>query len=223
MARQGGGVEFKALGASLNDLARTMRELPKNTPAALAYASSGVLQQSGKVFLARYITPEDWAKNGGRKTSDYTEPTGATHGPVRMRGKDANGVSIRNARGQFVTVASERKLFIKGKLVSRSGAMRLFAQELAASNPTESVNVEIAQNANPKQGDRGEIMAGITPDGSGYLEITGGWKAAESGTRGGYPAGTKGWWRALRTVQNRFATLLRKKYPGLMIPKAAGR
>lgn len=215
------GIQFQAVGASLNDVARTCRTLPAGTPGAFAYAASGVLQQAGVVFGARYITNDTHANNGGRQTRDYTAPTNGTHGPVRMRSRDAQGNLNRNARGQIIAVASEVKLFIKGKFVSRSGEMKATAEELARATPSTAVNVILAHGVNPKRGDRGEITAGVTPDGTGYLEISGGWKAAESGVRGGYPAGVKGWWRALRTVQNRYGTLLKKKYPDLLRVKVA--
>lgn len=214
MARKA-GLEWKAVGASLDDLARTMRTIPARTPAAIAYANSGVLQQAGIVVAARYITPDTHAKNGGRQTSDYTVPANGTHGPVRRRSRDANGNLMRNSRGQIITSAVEVKLFVKGQFVSRSGEMLETAKELGRTAPTESVNVILAHGVNPKRGDRGEITAGITHSGNGYLEISGGWKAAEAGVRGGYPAGVKGWWRALRSVQGRWGTLLKKKYPDL--------
>lgn len=220
MARKA-GMEWKAVGASLNDVARTMRTLPAGTPGAFAYASSGVLQQAGVVMAARYITPDTHANNGGRQTRDYTAPSNGTHGPVRMRSRDAQGNLQRNARGQIISTAVEVKLFIKGKFVSRSGEMLATAQELGRTSPTQATNVILAHGVNPKRGDRGEITAGVTSDGSGYLEISGGWKAAEAGVRGGYPQGVKGWWRSLRSVQGRWATLLRKKYPDLLKVKVA--
>ena len=211
---------FTAVGKSLHDLAKTMQTLPKATPGAFAYANSGVLQQAGVVMAARYITPEKHAKSDGRRTNQYTEPPGATHGPVKMSHRDNSGAAVRNARGQFINVPVERKLFIKGKFVSRTGEMLATAQELSRAAPTQLVDVVLAHGVNPKIGrSGGEITAGIYADGNGYLEITGGWKAAEVGVRSGYPAGVKGWWRALRSSQGRWATLLKKKFPDLLTVK----
>ena len=217
MARRA-GVEWKAVGASLNDLAATMRTLPASTHEAFAYASSGVLQQAGTVFLARYITPDTRLNSRG----DYTEPPGGTHGPVRWSTRDANGNSIRNEKGQFVKVATERKLFIKGKFVSRSGEMRDFARELSGTAPTDSVNVQLAYGVNPRSGKSGTLDARIDAEGRGFLVLDGGYAAAEKGIRGGR-SGVRGWWSSLRSVQGRWATLLRKKYPDLLKIRSIGR
>jgi hypothetical protein len=204
MARKA-GVEWKAVGASLADLARVCRTLPANSPRAIAYANSGVMQQAGVVMAARYITPENHAEQRGARLN-YTAPPNGTHGLKRV------------ARGGRVI---ERKLFVKGQFVARSGEMRKTALELARTGPTESVGVILAHGVNPQGKTGGDITAGIDGEGRGYLEITGGWKAAEVGKKGGYPMGVKGWWRALRSAQGRWATLLKKKYPDLIRVKAA--
>lgn len=210
------GVEWKAVGASLEDLAATMRKAAHATPGAIAFANSGVMQQAGVVFAARYITSENYLGEKG----NFTAPAGATHGPVRMSSRDKDGKSIRNARGQFIRTAVENKVFIKGKFVSRSGNMRETAKELARTAPTESVGVILAHSVNPRRMGSGEITAGIDKDGNGYLEIDGGYAAAERGSRG-RSNGIKGWWRALRSVQGRWGTMLKKRYPDLLRVKVA--
>lgn len=221
MARKA-GLEWKAVGASLTDVATACRALPSKAPGAFAYANSGVMQQAGVVFLSRYITDGNHAKGSGTSRQQYTEPSGGTHGPVRKSNRDSSGNFLRNARGQFIYAARETKLFIKGKFVSRTGEMRATAIELARTPPTESVNVILAFGVNPKGRDGGTITAGVDSRGRAYLEITGGYKAAEVGVRGGFPVGVKGWWRSLRSVQGRWGTLLKKKFPDLLRPTIGG-
>jgi hypothetical protein len=211
MARKA-GIEWKAVGASLDDLARTMRRVPAGTPGAFAYASSGVLQQAGVVMLARYITPQNHAEMK-RARIVYTAPPDGTHGPMVRTQK-------RNERGQFVQQMEERKLFIKGKFVSRTGNMRGVADELSRAKPSEAVSVTLADGTNPRKGGTGDIEAGIGSDGTGFLSISGGYRAAELGVKG-KANGVRGWWRALRSVQGRYATLLRKKYPDLLRVKVS--
>lgn len=209
------GIEWKAVGASLDDLARTMRSMPANAPGAIAYASSGVLQQAGVVMLARYITPASFAQSVGKNNRlVYAAPPGATHGKIRKTHKRPDGTYVRNDKGQFVDIVIEEKLFIKGKFVSRTGQMKSLASDLARTAPTESVKVVLSDCANQRNGDSGKIEAGIDAHGNGYVELTGGYRAAEVGSRG-KTNGVKGWYRALRSVQGRWATLIRKKYPEL--------
>lgn len=210
MARKA-GIEWKAVGASLNGLAATMRTLPAATPGAFAYAGSGVLQQAGVVFLARYVTPENHMDAKG----NYTAPPGATHGPVKYSNKDEHGELMRNAKGQFIYAPKERKVFVKGKFVSRSGLMRTFARELAATPPTDSVGVTLAHGVNARKGGTGDMDCGIDREGRGYLLLDGGYAAAEKGQRG-VRSGVRGWWSSLRSVQGRWGTLLKKKYPDLL-------
>ena len=47
MAR--GGVEFRAVGASLDDLAKTVRNASVNAPTAYAYANSGLMQLAAEL------------------------------------------------------------------------------------------------------------------------------------------------------------------------------
>ena len=220
------GLEWKAVGASLNDLARVARSVPAGTPAAFAYANSGVIQQVGVVMLARYITPTTHYAEGQRRP--YTSPPGSTHGPITTTKLSARGERFgRNKLGQWHTledsevahtITKEDKVFIRGKFVSRSGAMRDAAREMAANGPDESVNVIIAGSYNQQPGKRGEVEAGILADGTGYISLSGGYRAAEVGSRRAKYAsnGIKGWWRGLRSVQGRWKTLIRKKYPELM-------
>lgn len=220
------GLEWKAVGASLNDLARVARSVPAGTPAAFAYANSGVIQQVGVVMLARYITPTTHYAEGQRRP--YTSPPGSTHGPITTTKLSARGERFgRNKLGQWhkledsevaQTITKEDKVFIRGKFVSRSGAMRDFARELASRGPTENVGTIIGFGINQQSGKSGDLDSGIAPDGSGYITLSGGYRAAEVGSRRAKYAsnGIKGWWRGLRSVQGRWKTLIRKKYPDLM-------
>lgn len=221
MARKA-GVEWKAVGASLDDVARTCRALPARTPSAFAYSSSGVLQQAAVVFLSRYITPANYSSQSGSRQT-YTAPPGATHGPVKKTNKDEQGNYVRDSKGRFIYAFREKKIFIKGQFVSRTGQMRAFANELASTPPTDSVGVTLAHAANVRTGNSAELTAGIDANGNGFVELTGGYRAAEVGSRSGRPMGVKGWWRSLRSVQGRYATLLKKKYADLLVPKSAGR
>lgn len=216
------GVDFRAVGASLGDLARACRAMPAQSLGAFAYANSGVAQQAGVVFLGRYITAGDYsADSGNRKT--YTEPPGATHGPVVRSNKDANGNFMRNSKGQFIYAAVEKKRYIKGKFVSRTGEMKAFARELAATAPASDLNAVLAFGLNTRSGTSGgDLTASIDNQGRFVLEITGGYKAAEVGSRSGVPMGVKGWWRALRSAQGRWSTLIRKKYPELIRIRPTG-
>lgn len=63
--------------------------------------------------------------------------------------------------------------------------------------------------------------AGITSDGTGYITLSDGYRAAEVGQRGTVSNGVKGVWRALRSVQGRWSTLLRKRYSDLLHLQAA--
>ena len=216
------GVDFRAVGASLGDLARACRAMPAQSLGAFAYANSGVAQQAGVVYLGRYITAgEHSADSGNRKT--YTEPPGATHGPVVRSNKDASGNFMRNSKGQFIYAAVEKKRFIKGKFVSRTGEMKAFARELAATAPTAQLSATIAFGVNPRRdAPGGDLTASIDSQGRFVLETTGGYKAAEVGSRSGVPMGVKGWWRALRSAQGRWSTLIRKKYPELIRIRPTG-
>lgn len=223
MARKA-GLEWKAVGVSLDDLARTMRTVPAGTPAAFAYANSGVLQQTGVVMLARYITAENHYAAGQRRP--YTAPPGATHGPIATTKLSARGERFgRDARGRWhplkpeevaQTITKEDKVFIRGKFVSRSGAMRSAAKELSLTAPSEMVGVALAYGTNQQSGKTGDVDVGISADGSGYISLSGGYRAAEVGSRRNSSAGVKGWWRALRSAQGRWRTLIKKKYPELM-------
>lgn len=210
----GGSVQWRAVGASLNDLAQTMRAMPGNTPKVLAHMNSALLQQVGKVVLARYITPQNYAEMK-RGRLNYTAPPGATHGPVRYGHHNPDGSYNRNARGQFVNVPIERKIFQRGVFVSRTGEMREVATDLSLSAPTERLGVIIADGENRRAGGTGTITIGIDADGSGYVTLTEGYRAAEAGKRGTVSVGTRGWWKAIRSVQGRWKTLLRKRYPDL--------
>lgn len=213
MARKA-GIEWKAVGASLNDLAATMRKLPANTPGAFAYASSGVMQQAGVVMAARYITDSNYMDARG----NYTAPPNGTHGPIKRTNRNPDGTYRRNERGQYVYADEMQKLFVKGQFVSRSGAMREIAKELAGTAPTSSLGVTLAHGMSRIKGSDGEIDATIDASGRGHIAISGGYRAAEVGSRKTGMRGIKGWWRALRSVQGRYATLLRKKYPDLLRP-----
>lgn len=220
------GLEWKAVGAGLDGLARKMQSVPAGAPSAFAYANSGVLQQVGVVMLARYITAEDHYAAGQRRP--YTSPPGSTHGPITTTKLSARGERFgRDELGRWhkledsevaQVITKEDKVFIKGKFVSRSGAMRGAARELSLQDPSESVDVLLCGAINQQPGKNGEIEAGINKDGSGYISLSGGYRAAEVGSRNSRykQQGVRGWWRSLRSVQGRWKTLIRKKYPELM-------
>lgn len=220
MARKA-GIEWKAVGASLTDLARACQALPRGTASAFALANSGVAQQAGVIFLARYITPANYAQNTPRGV-EFTEPPGATHGPIVRTNRDESGNFIRNAKGQFVYVAKERKRFIKGQFVSRSGEMREVAADLSRTPPNDKPGRTITMGSNPRKGHSGEIDVSIDAAGHGIFEITGGYCAAEKGSRSGKPMGVKGWYRAIRGASGRWATLIKKKYPDLIQIRKTG-
>lgn len=219
MARKA-GIEWKAVGASLDTLATTMRAAAKSGPSAFAYANSGVLQQVGVVMSARYIVDGNYSVSAKSGYTQYTEPHGATHGPVVATVRDNSGRLIRNNRGQFQKQYIERKLFVKGKFVDRSGGMANAADELARAAPTERFPVMIAEEVTGQLRKRGNIAIGIDDSGNGYLTLADGYAAAERGSRKRGQNGVRGWWRALRSVQGRWSTLMRKKYPDLLkLPK----
>ena len=58
---QGGSVHWRAVGASLNTLAQTMRNAHARTPAVLAHVNSALLQQVGSVVGQRYVTGQNFA------------------------------------------------------------------------------------------------------------------------------------------------------------------
>ena len=214
---QGGSVHWRAVGASLNTLAQTMRNAHARTPAVLAHVNSALLQQVGVVVGARYVTAQNFAvqRPGGSGRLNYTAPPGATHGPVIRTHRREDGTYSRNARGQFVDIVEMRKLFIKGKFVSRTGEMREIAADLSAAHPRSTLGRIIVQGENPRNGGSGRVVVGITPEGNGYVDISGGYRAAEAGRKGTVSAGTRAWWKSIRSVQGRWKTLLRKRYPDL--------
>lgn len=219
------GLEWKAVGAGLDGLARKMQSVPAGAPSAFAYANSGVLQQVGVVMLARYITAENHYAAGQRRP--YTSPPGSTHGPITTTKLSARGERFgRDKLGRWhnledsevaQVITNEDKVFIRGKFVSRSGAMRETARDLSKKDPSESIGIIVWEN-NGQPAKNGEIEAGINKDGSGYISLSGGYRAAEVGSRNSRykQQGVRGWWRSLRSVQGRWKTLLRKKYPDLM-------
>lgn len=220
MARKA-GIEWKAVGASLTDLARACQAVPRGAASAFALANSGVAQQAGVIFLARYITPANYAKNTAQGV-EFTEPPGATHGPIVRTNKDESGNFIRNGKGQFVYVAKERKRFIKGKFVSRSGEMREIAADLARTPPNDKPGRTITLGTNPRKGHTGDIDISIEYDGRCVFSIDGGYAAAEKGSRSGRPMGVKGWFRSIRGASGRWSTLIKKKYPDLIQIRKTG-
>ena len=213
MASQG-TVQWRAVGASLNDLAQTMRAIPGSSPAVFARMNSELLKLAGSVLISRYVTPTNHT-NTVRGRLNFTAPPGATHGPVIRSHRLPDGTYSRNARGQFVDVVQERKIFIKGKFVSRTGEMREIARDLSTSAPSEATSRVIVRGENPRPGGTGSVVVGIDDRGNGYVEILDGYRAAEAGKRGTVSAGTRGWWKSIRSVQGRWKTLLRKRYPDL--------
>jgi hypothetical protein len=201
-------VQFKAIGKSLDDLARKCRDLPKGSPAAIAYANSGVLQQAGRVVADKYMVPGKNADTTKSGYLEYTAPPGATHGPIRTTRR-----SFKD--GRSIQKTTERKIFVKGKFVSRTGEMEGFAKDLARSAPTERFGV-IEDAENPGKKRDGKLLAEILPNGNGALTLSGGYRAAEAGSRARSSNGVKGWWRGLRTASGRWSTLIKKKYPELL-------
>lgn len=217
-------VRWKAVGASLDDLARTVRTASTRGPEVFAYANSGVLKEAGGIVLARYMVPGDYMETTNSGTPEYTAPPGGTHGPVRFVTKDANGNSLRNDKGQFVRRPVEGKLFVKGKFVSRSGAMQEAAKDLSLESPSAQFPRKMASGEVGQRGKNGEIAIGIDERGNGYVLLVDGYAAAEKGTRKRLSSPVRGWWRGIRSVYGRWGTMLKKKYPDLLkIEKASVR
>lgn len=214
MARRA-SVEWRAVGASLETLAQTMRTAALDTPKALAYANSGVLQQAGVVLESRYVVAGRWMRLTRSGYANYTAPPGVTHGPVVLSWKDELGQPYRNAAGQFVRKPLEKRLFIRGKFVDRSGGLLGAAQDLRAAGPTERLGVVIADGMTGQQGKRGEVTVGIDPRGEGFVDLRDGYAAAEKGSRNAR-SGVRGWWRSIRSASSRWSTMIRKKYPELL-------
>lgn len=217
------GIEWKAVGASLDTLAATMSKARERTPAMLGFASGTVLQQAGVVLRSRYIVPGAHAVENGSRIN-YTAPPGATHGPIKTRklsrygepfGRDERGRWHNLQPSEVVTeITTEQKLFVKGKFVSRTKALEGFANELATAPPEERVGYLLA--VQPGRTINDDLEAGVDENGGGYLVATGGYAAAERGSRKMKQNGVRGIWRALRSVQGRWATIVRKKYPDLL-------
>jgi len=219
------GLQFKAVGASLDTLAKRCKELPNGSVQAFAYANAGVLQIAGKIVVDKYIVSGSHAeqsKRSGRLV--YTAPPGATHGPLSTIKLSKYGERFgRNAKGQWgplkpedvaTVIHKERPIFVKGKFVSRSTAMEQFADDVGGSTISDVAGRVIASGYNPQ--DHGSnLRAEIDKDGRGILTISGGYRAAEVGSKG-RSNGVKGWWRGLRTASTRWGTLIKKKYPELL-------
>lgn len=207
-------VSFKAVGASLDTLAKRCQALPKGAPSTFAYANSGVLQQAGVVARERYIVPGRNAETTKSGNVNYTTPAGATHGPMSRK--------VRTFRdGRTIATTTEQKLFVKGKFVDRSGGMLGFANDLSRDPPSERLSYEIVDGETGQKGKNGAIMASIDANGRGILTLSDGYRAAEVGSRGRGSNGVKGWYRALRTASSRWSTLIRKKYPELLSLRGA--
>ena len=210
------GISFKAVGASLDTLAKRCQELPRDSLGALAYANSGVLQQAGTVLKARYIVPGKNQRLSRSGYSVYLPPSGATHGPVKMAWKEPGGEAFRNEKGQFQKRPIEVKLFKHGQFVDRSGSLLAAASELSSESPRETFPRVILQVETGQKGKRSEFVAGIDGTGNGYIELRDGYAAAEKGSRARGSNGVKGVWRSIRSVYGRWGTLLRKKFPDLL-------
>lgn len=201
------GIEFKKVGKGLDDLAQSIRTGARSAPDAFAYASSGLIQLAGMVLRDKYIVAGHFSEKTKSGYTWYTKPPGGTHGPM-YRSRDGRSVKMN-------------KVFVKSKFVDRTGGLLLGAQEIAGSIPSSAHPRLIAEEGTWQQGKDGKIIAGIDANGRGYIKMTDGYRAAEVGTRSQKQEGKKGVWRSLRTVQGRFATLLKKKYPDLF--KLGGR
>lgn len=210
------GISFKAVGASLDTLAKRCQELPRSSVGSLAYANSGVLQQAGEIVRSRYVVAghhSDLSRSGYTR---YLEPPGATHGPVKMAWKAKGGEAFRNQRGQFEKRPIEIKLFVKGKFVDRTGAMLGAADDVRGSKPSEVYPRIITEVETGQKGKRSEVAVGIDAAGLGYVTLSDGYAAAERGTRTRISSPVRGWWRALRTASTQWGKLLNKTYPDLL-------
>lgn len=221
------GIQFRAVGASLDTLAKKCQALPRGSVDAFAFANAGVLQIAGQIAKDKYIV-------GGRNAEEtpngrrliYTPPPGATHGPITTIKLSRYGERFgRDERGRWgplkpsdvaQVITHEKPLFVKGKFVGRSGAMEAFAKELSQAGVEQhgKPGTTLAIEPNPRDS-RSDLLAEIDKDGRGILTITGGYRAAEVGSRGRLN-GVKGWWRALRGASGRWGTLIRKRYPELI-------
>lgn len=210
------GVEWKAVGASLEALAAAMRSAAAKAPGAFAYANSGILQQAGVVLRSRYIVPGEHGKTSRSGYTVYTPPPNATHGPVKMAWKELGGKAFRNERGQFEKRPVEIKLFRKGQFVDRSGGMISAANELSHEPPRDTYPRQILEVETRQKGKRSEVEVGIDASGNAFVELRDGYAAAERGTRKRTTSPVRGWWRSIRSVSGRWGTLLRKKFPDLL-------
>lgn len=210
------GVEWRAVGASLEDLAATMRSAASKAPSAFAYANSGILQQAGVVLRARYIVPGEYRKISRSGYAVYTPPPNATHGPVKMAWKELGGEPFRNELGQFEKRPVEIKLFKKGQFVDRTGAMLDASIELSHESPRDIYPRQILEVQTRQKGKRSEVEVGIDSNGNAFVELRDGYAAAERGTRKRASSPVRGWWRSIRSVSGRWGTLLKKKFPDLL-------
>lgn len=220
------GISFKAVGASLDTLAKRCQELPRSSVGALAYANSGVLQQVGKIMHSRYIVAGRNAVTGKSGYTQYTQPAGATHGPISVKKFSKHGERFgRDERGRWrtlkpedvaSTITTERKLFVKGKFVDRTGAMLGAADDLRSADPSVEFPRLMSEAETGQKGKRSEVSVGIDANGLGYVELKDGYAAAERGTRSRVSSPVRGWWRALRTASGQWGKLLNKKYPDLL-------
>lgn len=202
------GLQFKAVGASLDTLAKRCKELPKGSVQAFAYANAGVLQVAGKIVVDKYTTPGEHAYPRKSGSLQYTTPPGGTHGPVQYNSFQTNG-----KKKKTLVIARERNLlFIKGKFVSRSGDLRDFAERVSRSTPAETTPNVIAEEVNKN----GALSCYVDRDGKGILTISGGYRGAEMGQKGTISNGVRGFWRGLRTASSRWGTLIKKRYPELL-------
>lgn len=221
------GIQFRAVGASLDTLAKKCQALPRGSVDAFAFANAGVLQVAGQIAKDKYIVQGEYAEptaNGRRLV--YTPPPGATHGPLSTIKLSKYGERFgRDERGRWgplkpgdvaQVIHREKPLFVKGKFVGRSGAMSAFAGELSRSAPEShgKPGAVLAIEPNPRDR-RSDLLAEIDREGRGLLILSGGYRAAEVGSRG-RSNGVKGWWRALRGASGRWGTLIRKRYPDLI-------
>lgn len=190
---------FKAVGASLDDLAKRCRAMPSRAPETIAFANSGVIQQAGVVVREKYVVPGSYMNTSKNGYANYTAPPGATHGGIKRK----------------------KEVFVKGKFVSRSGELAAVASDIASTPPSTKYPNQISSGMNPVKGKDGEIIAEIDSHGRGVVTLTGGYRAAEVGKRGTRSNGVKGFWRGLRAASGRWSTLIKKKYPELLSLKGA--
>lgn len=202
---------FKAVGKSLDDLAKRCREMPRDSKGAIAFASSGMIQVAGAVIREKYVVPGEYSVGTKRGRLNYTSPPGATHGSMGYTTLRTDGKKKRD-----IVRATENKIFVKGKFVSRTGQLQSWADGLRSSQPSAEFPRVIDEAESIRHKSSGELVAGVDSEGRAYIEAKGGYRAAEVGQKGTISNGVRGLWRGFRASTGRFGTIIKKRYPELL-------